>query len=80
MAKTTIEFNEAAAQALENIQKQLQASSKVEVIRNALSLYSFLVNETKIRHPAWQLALVDGDDIKRVIVVPGLEVPALSEK
>lgn len=68
MAKTTIEFNEVAANELERLAKDLGAASKAEVIRNALALYSFILTQLS----EGNLAIVKDSQIKTVIAVPGV--------
>lgn len=71
MAKTTIDFSEPAAQELDRM-AQVLSTTKAEVIRNALSLYSFLLDELNTRRR--NLAIVEEDnEIKKVIVVPGVQ-------
>jgi len=69
--KTTIEFNAVAASELERIAEVLGAASKAEVIRNSLSLYSFIMNQL-YGEPGRELAIVENGQIKKVIAVPGL--------
>ncbi len=68
--KTTIEFNDAAARKLEQMTEVLGAASKAEVIRNALALYDFIVRE--LGGPDRHLAIIEGEQIKKVIAVPGI--------
>lgn len=71
MAKTTVDFSEPAAEALDRMAREL-STSKAEVVRNALSLYSFLLDELSTRRRV--LAIVDDDnEIKKVIAVPGVQ-------
>lgn len=77
--KTTIEFNEAAAKELERMAATLQASSKAEIIRNALSLYSFIMKEL-VGRSGRDLAVVQNGEIKTVIAVPGLTIGKAEEE
>ena len=71
MAKTTIQFNEAATGALDRLADTLQAS-KAEIVRNSLSLYSFVLNELKEEGKA--LAVIKNGAVEARIAVPGLEM------
>jgi len=72
MAKTTIEFSPAADRMLEDMTEKL-GTSKAEVIRNALSLYAYLMDQL-IAQPAFELAIAQKADNKvlKAVVVPGL--------
>jgi hypothetical protein len=72
MAKTTIEFSEPADRMLTSITTRL-GSSKAEVIRNALSLYAYLLNQL-LDQPSYELAIAVKPENKiiKAIVVPGL--------
>jgi hypothetical protein len=71
MARTTMEFTDAASLALDALSSQLGVS-KTEVLRNALSLYSFLVGELGAGNR--KLAIVSGTDntLEHLVAVPGL--------
>ncbi len=73
MPKTTIEFNDDATSALDRL-SSVAASSKAEVLRNALSLYSFIVDELLNSEGRVQLGIVENDQVRKVIVVPGLTI------
>ena len=72
MAKTTVEFSEAADTMLTSMTSRL-GTSKAEVIRNALALYAYLMDQL-MDHPAYELAIAQKADNKVVkgVVVPGL--------
>ena len=72
MAKTTIEFSEQADRMLDSMTKTLGAS-KAEVIRNALALYAYLMDQL-LRQPNYELAIATKEDNKvvKAVVVPGL--------
>jgi hypothetical protein len=72
MAKTTIEFSEPADKMLTSMTTRL-GSSKAEVIRNALALYSYLLNQLLDR-PSYELAIAERPEnrVVKAIVVPGL--------
>jgi hypothetical protein len=72
MAKTTIEFSPAADRMLEGMTERLGAS-KAEVIRNALALYAYLMDQL-ISQPTYELAIAQKADNKvlKAVVVPGL--------
>jgi hypothetical protein len=72
MAKTTIEFSPAADRMLEDMTERLGAS-KAEVIRNALALYAYLMDQL-ISQPTYELAIAQKADNKvlKAVVVPGL--------
>jgi hypothetical protein len=72
MAKTTIEFSEPADKMLTSMTTRL-GSSKAEVVRNALALYAYLVNQLLDR-PSYELAIAEkeGNKVVKSIVVPGL--------
>lgn len=73
MAKTTIEFGDRAADELANMAREME-TSKAEVIRDALSLYAFIFRELSGKEDS-SLAIVQKDEIKKLIVVPGVRVP-----
>ncbi len=73
MAKTTVEFSEKAAEELGRLAGELE-TTKTEVLRDALSLYSFVVRELQKGHDT-NLAIAEGNEVKKHIVVPGLRVP-----
>jgi len=79
MAKTTIEFSPAADRMLEGMTQRL-GSSKAEVIRNALSLYAYLMDQL-IAQPTYELAIAQKADNKviKAVVVPGLTQVAHTE-
>lgn len=78
MAKTTIEFSEDASGLLEELSNTLR-SSKAEVLRNALSLYGFLVRELKgVKEN--DLGIVEGGNVvRKIIVVPGISYTGRAE-
>jgi len=70
MRKTTIEFSTDSSDRLATLAKSRQ-TTKADVLRNALKLYSFLAHELK-RDKV--LAIVGPrDTIEKIIVVPGLQ-------
>jgi hypothetical protein len=71
MARTTIEFTDAASVALENLSQRL-GLSKTEVLRHALSLYAFVIGEITGPH---KLAIVSTPDktVEQLIAVPGVQ-------
>jgi hypothetical protein len=69
MAKTTVQFSEGAAEQLEEL-SHLLSTSKADVLRNALSLYAFLVDELGERGK--ELGILERETVKKVVVVPGL--------
>lgn len=73
MAKFTVEFNDSAAQELEEKSKKLETTKK-NVIQDALSLYCFLVDELRDSHKNMAIISKENGTIKieQVIVVPGL--------
>ena len=71
MAKTTVEFNDAAAAELARIASVLQ-TQKADVLRAALSLYAFIVDELSLGDTR-QLGIIEDDQVRKVIVVPGLQ-------
>ncbi len=74
MGRSTIEFNDAADTQLGYLAKTLGVKSKAEVVRNALSLYAYLVK--LLEEPDRALGIIAEDDnnrIEKVIVVPGLQ-------
>lgn len=77
MSRTTIEFNSGADAQLERLGQSLETKSKAEVVRNALSLYDYVVKELQ-RKPNISLGFVDegqGNQIDRIIIVPGIYRP-----
>jgi hypothetical protein len=71
MAKTTVEFSEQAAQELAGMAEKL-STSKAEVLRDALSLYAFIVDELRSTQGR-QLGIVEHEEkVKKIIVVPGI--------
>ena len=69
--KTTVEFNEQAAEALDGLAEELGSPSKSEIIRNALALYAFIMDDLR---QGRDLAIVEGDTIRKVIAVPGVPI------
>jgi len=69
MARTTIEFTDDASSALEALASRLQ-TSKTEVLRNALSLYAFVIGEITGDR---RLAVVSGTEkkLEELIAIPG---------
>jgi hypothetical protein len=80
MAKTTIEFSEAADRVLDDMTKTL-GSSKAEIIRNALALYAYLLDQLKSQ-PDYELAIATRADNKvvKAVVVPGLSIQMAAHK
>ncbi len=74
MARSTIEFNTAADRQLDYLAETLDIKSKAEVVRNALSLYAYLVDLLQ-KKPSRALGIVDEDQdnrIEKIILVPGI--------
>jgi hypothetical protein len=70
MRKTTIEFSDAASDALHRLAEEL-FTTKAEVLRNALTLYDFIVDE--LSTGGKQLGILDEESTTtKVILVPGL--------
>ena len=69
MGKTTFDFSPPATRELERMASELSAT-KATVVRDALSLYGFVIGELK--DPGSQLAIVHGNEIAKIIAVPGL--------
>ncbi len=71
--KTTIQFSSDASAALDHLSQDLQ-TTKSEVLRSALSLYMYVVNN--LRGTARALAVVSEErgetKVEKVIAVPGL--------
>lgn len=70
--KTTIEFSSDASAALEALSSKMQ-TTKADVLRNALSLYSYVVSN--LRGTSKSLAVVSEDGqakIEKIIAVPGI--------
>jgi hypothetical protein len=80
MPRTTIEFSRPADDQLEQMTAKVGASSKAEVIRNALSLYAFVINELH-DIPNHDLAIADNvtNKVVKVVIVPGLHRPLPSQ-
>lgn len=75
MGRSTIEFNDGADNQLEYLTRTLGVKSKAEVVRNALSLYSYLVELLQVPNRALGIIAEDqGNSIEKVILVPGLYV------
>jgi hypothetical protein len=73
MPRSTIEFSPAADKQLEDLTITLGASSKAEIVRNALSLYAYLAADLAVPNRALGIIATDrNNSIERVIVVPGL--------
>jgi predicted transcriptional regulator len=71
MPRTSIEFNDAASEALSRLSDEL-GKTKAEVLRDALSLYSFLV--TELGREGGQLGILrNGREVEKIIAVPGLQ-------
>jgi hypothetical protein len=73
MGRSTIEFNDAADSQLAYLAETLGVKSKAEVVRNALSLYTYLVQ--LLDKPNRALGIIaedEGNRIEKVIVVPGM--------
>jgi hypothetical protein len=77
LAKTTIEFGDEATAELTRLAGILQ-TSKADILRNALSLYSYVY--AQISQPGKELGIISGGNrIEKVIAVPGIQfvrVPA----
>ena len=71
MAKTTIEFTAATSARLDKLAKDF-GSTKAAVVRNALSLYSFVADELAQNHQR-KLAFARDDSVETIIAIPGLE-------
>lgn len=70
---TTIAFDQRADEELTRLQQELGATSKAEVLRHALSLYSFLQQELS---DGGELLIEKPDsDIASKIFVPGFHRP-----
>ncbi len=79
MPRSTIEFNNAADMQLQELTQTLGASSKAEIVRNALSLYAYLVDLLKTPNRALGIiAEDDGNRVEKVILVPGMNTLALN--
>jgi hypothetical protein len=79
MAKTTIEFSDSAISQLEHIAETLQ-TSKADVLRNALSLYAYIVGQVH-EQPGRILGIVNesrDNHIDKLIAVPGIQANRLS--
>ena len=75
MAKTTIEFSRQSSEKLGGIARAL-STTKTDVLRNALSLYSFVHKELQTQTPTderWLAVVNDRDEVQKIIVVPGLQ-------
>ncbi len=73
MPRTTIEFTDVASSALDSLSTRLGVS-KTEVLRNALSLYAFVVGEITGNRT---LAVVGPDKtIEHLIAIPGIMAKA----
>jgi hypothetical protein len=74
MPRSTIEFNDAADAQLLDLVKTTNATSKAEVVRNALSLYFYL--NSLLAQDNKGLAIIDesqGNRVEKIILVPGLQ-------
>lgn len=69
---TTIAFDSAADRELTRIVEDIGAASKAEVIRHALSLYSFVERELN----AGGELLIERDGVGSKVLVPGLRTYA----
>lgn len=75
MAKTTIEFSDAGIAQLDRLASTLHGT-KAEVLRNALSLYAYIVDQLH-DEPNKILGIVnerDGNRIEKLIAVPGVQL------
>jgi hypothetical protein len=74
MPRTTIEFSDDATGELTRLSEALSTSSKAEVLRNALSLFSYIIGQLR-GNTGKALAIVDEstNKIEKIIVVPGLQ-------
>jgi hypothetical protein len=69
MLRTTVEFSDEAAQVLERSAKGLD-KTKSEVLRSALSLYSFLAEELK-PGTGRQIGIIDRNGkVVKILVLP----------
>ena len=79
MAKTTIEFGEGAALALDQLAADF-GTTKANVLRNALGLYVFVVNQLS-EEKGSQLGIVGRmNRVLKLIVVPGFMTPPSKER
>lgn len=75
MAKTTIEFSETAIAQLDQLTDTLHATSKAEILRNALSLYTYIVHQLQ-GQPGIMLGFVNesqGNKVEKLVAVPGVQ-------
>jgi predicted transcriptional regulator len=80
MAKTTVEFSDNLTSVLSRLAGDL-STTKVDVIRSAMELYSFVVDEMKRSQGDVTLGLVtDKNEVKTRIAVPGLTQVHAPEK
>ena len=80
MPRSTIEFSNAAETQLNRLTDRLSIKSKAEVVRNALTLYDYIVKELQAR-PNLALGIVNedsGNRVEKVIIVPGIVAPNLA--
>ena len=72
MAKTTIEFSNAAFEQLGRLSGEF-TTTKAEILRRALGLYAFVCDQVK--QPDTRLGIVDADGTaQKIIVLPELEM------
>lgn len=74
MAKDIIEFNTTATDELKRLSTKLSID-RLEVVKNAMALYTLVVDELtkeRSRHLGFVLVSSDGDEIEKIVVVPGL--------
>jgi hypothetical protein len=75
MAKTTIEFSETAIAQLDQLGGMLHAT-KAEILRNALSLYAYIVQQLQ-GQPDKMLGIVNesqGNKVEKLLAVPGVQL------
>ena len=74
MAKTTIEFSDAAIAQLDHLADTLHAT-KAEILRNSLSLYAYIVHQLQGQNDK-VLGIINESDgtsrIEKLFVVPGI--------
>jgi len=80
MAKTTIEFSETAVAQLDHLGDSLHAT-KSEVLRNALSLYAYIVQQLN-GNPDKMLGIVNESQgrVEKLLAVPGVQLAVGSKQ
>ena len=71
MSRFTVDFDREAEDRVESIREYLDASTKAEVIRKALKLLNFIVNEDKAGRTIF---IEDPETNKRTAIVPRLQL------